>query len=93
MIQQLAEQLVSMGQILLALDTGVGLLVAVGFSMSLLGVAIWTPAVAIGFITATLTVVGMLLGRKIGTIWGGRVEVLGGFILIGIGLKILLQSQ
>ncbi len=34
MIQQLAEQLVSMGQILLALDTGVGLLVAVGFSMS-----------------------------------------------------------
>ena len=34
MIQQLSEQLVSMGQVLLALDTGVGLLVAVGFSMS-----------------------------------------------------------
>ena len=34
MIQQLTEQLVSMGQILLAIDTGVGLLVAVGFSMS-----------------------------------------------------------
>ena len=34
MIQKLAEQLMSMGQVLLALDTGVGLLVAVGFSMS-----------------------------------------------------------
>ena len=31
MIQQLTEKLVSMGQVLLALDTGVGLLVAVGF--------------------------------------------------------------
>jgi accessory gene regulator protein AgrB len=34
MIQQLSERLVSMGQVLLALDTGVGLLIAVGFSMS-----------------------------------------------------------
>ena len=34
MIQQIIEQLSSMGQILLAIDTSVGLLVAVGFSMS-----------------------------------------------------------
>ncbi len=34
MLQQLTESLVSMGQVLLALDTGVGLLVAVGLSMS-----------------------------------------------------------
>lgn len=77
--------------VMLSLATSIDAL-AVGFSMSLLGVAIWTPAVAIGCITATLTVAGMLLGRKIGTIWGGRVEILGGFILIGIGLKILLQA-
>lgn len=65
---------------------------AVGFSMSLLGVAIWIPALAIGCITAALTVIGMLLGQKIRTIWGGRVEFLGGAILIGIGLKILMES-
>jgi putative Mn2+ efflux pump MntP len=32
----------------------------------------------------------MLLGRKFGNAWGGRVEILGGIVLIGIGLKILL---
>jgi putative Mn2+ efflux pump MntP len=77
--------------VMLSLATSIDAL-AVGFSISLLGIAIWTPAVAIGFITAALTVTGMLLGRKIGAIWGGRVEILGGFILIGIGFKILLQS-
>ena len=34
MIQQISEQLISMGQVLLALDNSVGLLAAVGFSMS-----------------------------------------------------------
>jgi putative Mn2+ efflux pump MntP len=34
----------------------------------------------------------MLLGRRIGTIWGGRVEILGGAVLIGIGLKILCNA-
>lgn len=66
---------------------------AVGFSLSLLGVVIWTPAVVIGVFTAVLTVTGMLLGRKIGNIWGVRIEVLGGLVLIGIGFKILLQAQ
>jgi len=65
---------------------------AVGFSISLLGVAIWAPAVAIGVVTATLTVVGMRFGQKIGAAWGGKVEFLGGFILIGVGLKIVFQS-
>ena len=65
---------------------------AVGFSLSLLGVTIWTPAITIGCITAAVTVAGMLLGRKIGTIWGDRVEIIGGLVLIGIGLKIILQS-
>jgi putative Mn2+ efflux pump MntP len=78
--------------IMLSLATSIDAL-AVGFSLSLLGVSIWTPAITIGIITATLTVIGMLLGRKIGSIWGGRVEILGGLVLIGIGLKILLQAN
>ncbi len=65
---------------------------AVGFSLSMLGVSIWTPAVIIGIITASLTVAGMLLGQKIGTVWGERVEIVGGIVLIGIGAKILLQA-
>ena len=77
--------------ILLSTATSIDAL-AVGFSLSLLGVNIWTPAVIIGIITALLTVTGMLLGRKIGTIWGGRVEIVGGLVLISIGLKILIMS-
>jgi len=65
---------------------------AVGFSLSLLGLSIWTPAAVIGIITAFLTVLGMLLGRRIGNAWGGRIEIMGGIVLIVIGLKILLQS-
>ncbi|MEN8200147.1 MAG: manganese efflux pump MntP family protein [Thermodesulfobacteriota bacterium] len=77
--------------VMLSIATSIDAL-AVGFSLSMIGVAIWTPAVVIGIVTAALTVAGMLLGRKIGTMWGGRVEVLGGVVLIGIGVKILLQA-
>ena len=78
--------------VMLSIATSIDAL-AVGFSLSLLGTAIWTPAVIIGIITALLTVTGMLLGRKIGSIWGDRVEILGGVVLISIGLKILLQAS
>ena len=80
-----------MSMVMLSIATSIDAL-AVGFSLSLLGVSIWLPAVVIGVITAALTVAGMLLGRRIGTIWGGRFEIIGGIILIGIGLKILFQS-
>ncbi len=80
-----------MTMVMLSLATSIDAL-AVGFSLSLLGVAIWTPALVIGIITAALTVVGMLLGGKIGTLLGRRVEIIGGLVLIGIGLKILLHA-
>lgn len=79
-----------MSLVLLSLATSIDAL-AVGFSLSLLGVTIWTPALVIGLFAGVLTVIGMLLGRKIGSLWGERVEVLGGLVLVGIGLKILLQ--
>lgn len=77
--------------VMLSIATSIDAL-AVGFSLSLLGVAIWVPAFVIGVITASLTVAGMLLGRNIGSRWGGRVEVFGGTILVLIGLKILIQA-
>ena len=77
--------------VMLSIATAIDAL-AVGFSLSLLGVAIWFPAVIIGLITAVLTVTGMLLGQRIGSIWGEWVEIIGGVVLIGIGLKILLQT-
>jgi len=76
--------------VLLSVATSIDAL-AVGFSLSMLGVSIWTPALVIGLVAGVLTVVGMLLGRKAGDQWGPRVEIVGGLVLIGIGVKILAE--
>ncbi len=64
---------------------------AVGLSLAMIGSAIIVPAVVIGVVASAFTVVGMLLGRRIGSLWGKRVEMLGGLILVGIGLKIVVE--
>lgn len=79
-----------MSLVLLSVATSIDAL-AVGFSLSVLGISIWWPAVVIGLVAGVLTVVGMLLGRRAGDHWGPRVEIVGGLILIGIGLKILVE--
>jgi len=64
---------------------------AVGLSFAMLEVTIWYPCIVIGIVAAAFTLVGMLLGGKLGIRFGKRIEVLGGLILVGIGLKILIQ--
>lgn len=77
--------------VMLSIATSIDAL-AVGFSLALIGITIWYPALIIALCAAVLTVAGLLLGNRVGTIWGQRVEILGGIILITIGLKIILQS-
>ncbi len=76
--------------VMLSVATSIDAL-AVGLSLAVIGVSVWTPALVIGITAAVLTVAGMLLGGKVGMIWGKRVEILGGLVLIGIGLKILAE--
>jgi putative Mn2+ efflux pump MntP len=64
---------------------------AVGLSLALLGVEIWYPAIVIGVVAFVFTAVGLHLGRRFGALFGRRMEVLGGVILIGIGVKILVD--
>jgi manganese efflux pump family protein len=63
----------------------------VGLSLGMLGYTILFPAIIIGVVAAAFTIAGMLLGRKIGTLWGKRVEVMGGIILIAIGINIAVS--
>jgi len=63
----------------------------VGLSIGMLGGVILLPAVIIGLVAAALTVVGMLLGGKIGGLWGKKVEVIGGLVLIAIGIRIVVE--
>lgn len=76
--------------VMLSVATSIDAL-AVGFSLATLGVSIWFPALVIGVVAAVLTVAGMLLGRKIGSFWGQRVEIVGGIVLCVIGTKILVD--
>jgi len=76
--------------VLLSIATSIDAL-AVGLSLALIGMTIAIPALVIGLVAAAFTITGMTLGRKIGSLWGKRVEVLGGFVLIAIGTKIVLE--
>jgi manganese efflux pump family protein len=64
---------------------------AVGLSLAMLDVSVWLPAAVIGIVAGVLTVIGMLLGRRLRGNWGKRVEICGGLVLCCIGLKILLD--
>jgi putative Mn2+ efflux pump MntP len=76
--------------VLLSIATSIDAL-AVGFSLSVIGVSIWMPALVIGLVAGVLTIAGMLLGGRIGDRWGSRVEIFGGLVLITIGIKILIE--
>ena len=64
---------------------------AVGISLAAIDVDIVQPAIIIGVVTFILSVVGMLIGKRIGSCFGQKVEIAGGIILIGIGIKILVS--
>lgn len=74
--------------VFLSIATSVDAL-AVGLSLAILGAPITMAAAVVGLTATALTLVGMALGRRIGALWGRRVEVFGGLILIAIGCKLL----
>ena len=63
---------------------------AVGLSFSMLDMDILIPCLLIGMITFALSVLAIRLGKVAGERLGKRVEILGGVILVGIGLRILV---
>jgi len=79
-----------MSLIVLSVATSIDAL-AMGLSLALLGIGIIYPSIIIGIVAAAFTMTGLALGRKIGNVWRGRVTLIGGLILIGIGLKILFE--
>jgi putative Mn2+ efflux pump MntP len=76
--------------VILSIATSIDAL-AVGFSLSLLGVSIWTPAIIIGIVAGIFTIIGLQIGEKIGAArqLSRYAETIGGSVLIVIGLNIL----
>ena len=76
--------------LVLAVATSIDALV-VGITFAFLRVDI-VPAVSfIGIITFTLSCIGVKVGNVFGTRYKSKAELCGGIILIGMGLKILIE--
>ncbi len=63
---------------------------AVGLSLAMLKIQIVVPALIIGVITFALSFAGVYLGRHSGHFFEKKIEIIGGVILIGIGVRILV---
>ncbi len=64
---------------------------AVGVSFAFLKVSIWEAVLLIGMTTALFSGAGVLIGNYFGARWKSKAEFAGGFILVAMGLKILLE--
>ncbi|MEA3312828.1 MAG: manganese efflux pump MntP family protein [Caldisericota bacterium] len=74
----------------LSVATSIDALV-IGVSFALLNVSIVIPIIIIGITTFILSFNGVFIGDRLGNLFGKKVEIAGGLILVGIGMKILLE--
>ncbi len=83
-----------MTMVMLSVATSIDAL-AVGLSLSMINVSIWTPALIIGLVAGAFTTAGMHLGKLVGRLpqlsrWA---EMAGGIVLLLIGLNILREHD
>lgn len=64
---------------------------AIGVSLAMIGIRIAVPALLVGVTAALLTLLGMAVGRRLGEIWGRRLEFVGGVVLVAIAVGVLWQ--
>ncbi len=63
---------------------------AAGFTLALIGVEILYPTIIIGVVAASMTILGLVFGRKLGLKFGKTAGIIGGLILIGLAVKTML---
>lgn len=76
---------------LTAIGTSIDAL-AVGIGLAFINVNIWIAAGLIGAATTLMVTMGVLLGRRVGSLLGHRAEVFGGLTLVGVGTWILAAN-
>jgi putative Mn2+ efflux pump MntP len=75
--------------ILIAISVSLDAL-AVGFGLGMLDIDLLVVSVVLGFIIFVIAVAGLLLGRRLGSIFGHRAELIGGLILVLMGINVIL---
>lgn len=78
------------GLLILAVATSIDAL-AVGVSFAALSVNLPLALAVIGVVTFAISLAGVRIGRSVGSWLGKPAEILGGLILIGIGVRIVLD--
>lgn len=76
--------------LVLAIATSIDALAA-GFTLPLMGAPLGLSLAAIGLTTATLSALGLYAGHRFGAALGSRLGALGGVLLIGLGVKTLVE--
>ncbi len=74
----------------LAVATSIDAL-AVGVSLALLNADIWVSILVIGLMTGAFSALGVRLGNLFGCRYKSKAELVGGLVLVGIGVKILVE--
>ena len=64
---------------------------AVGLSLAVMAINILEASLIIGVVTFIISMAGHFAGNILGEKFGKRMEILGGLILIGIGIRILIE--
>ena len=76
--------------IVLSLATSIDAL-AVGFSLAMIRINIFYPSIVIGLITASMALVGIIIGNFTNQRLGKASAIIGGLILSVIGFRILIS--
>lgn len=76
--------------IMLAIATSIDAL-AVGVSFAFLSVNIVEAVIVIGITTFVISIAGVKIGHVFGEKYKSKAEIVGGLILIGMGIKILIE--
>jgi putative Mn2+ efflux pump MntP len=77
--------------LILAVATSIDALM-VGLSFAFLQTSIAIPVTVIGPVTFGLSLAGFYFGCGLGKVFGHRIEIVGGVVLVLIGLKILVEG-
>lgn len=64
---------------------------AAGITLPMLGAPLALSLVTIGVSTAFMSALGLFAGRRFGALLGPRLELVGGVVLIGLGIKTLAE--
>ena len=80
-----------MTMLMLAIATSIDAL-AMGVTLNLSGANIWLAAPMIAVTTAVLSPIGLKVGNVFGAKYKSRAELAGGLVLVGLGVKILLEG-